>query len=266
MAELVFAEVYKHHGLPKAIVSNRDTLFTSTFWNHLHKLIGTKLKMLSTYHPETDGMTERANQTIGQMLRQCIRPDQKDWVARLPAIEFTINLARSETTGYSPFFLNSGRVPRSMLWDSANKTEYPAVRVFAQRIKQAEMAVHDSILEARVKQTRDTNRKRIPVSFTKGDLVYISTKNITFPKGLAQKLVPKYIRPYRIIKDFKNSSFRIDIPAILSKRGVHNVFYVSYLRVHHPNNDRLFPGRGHAPKTKWRRSRISKASGQWIKS
>ncbi len=108
MAELVFAEVYKHHGLPKAIVSDRDTLFTSTFWNHLHKLIGTKLKMLSVYHPKTNGMTERANQTIGQMLRQCIHPDQKDWVVRLPAIKFTINSARSETTEYSPFFLNSG--------------------------------------------------------------------------------------------------------------------------------------------------------------
>ncbi len=130
-----------------------------------------------------------------------------------------------------------------MLWDSASKTEYPAVQVFMQRIKQAVMAVHNSILEVRIKQTRDTNRKQIPVPFSKGDLVYISIKNITFPKGLAQKLVPKYIGPYQILKDFKNSSFRIDIPAILSKCGVHNVFHVSYLCVHHPNNDKLFPGR-----------------------
>ncbi len=58
IAELIFAEVYKLHGLPKAIVSDRDTLFTSIFWSHLHSLIGTKLKMLSTYHPETDGLTK----------------------------------------------------------------------------------------------------------------------------------------------------------------------------------------------------------------
>jgi len=64
MAELVFAEVYRLHGLPKSIVSDRDTLFTSAFWTHLHQLIGVELKMSSAYHPQTDGATERANRTI----------------------------------------------------------------------------------------------------------------------------------------------------------------------------------------------------------
>ncbi|KIJ60875.1 hypothetical protein HYDPIDRAFT_70471, partial [Hydnomerulius pinastri MD-312] len=57
----------------------------------------------------------RANRTLGQMLRSCIGPSQKDWVSRLPAIEFAINLARSDSTGYSPFFLNTGRMPRTMV-------------------------------------------------------------------------------------------------------------------------------------------------------
>lgn len=61
LAELMFDSVYKHHGLPKNIISNRDVLFTSTFWTHLHELVGTKLKLSSTYHPQTDGSTERAN-------------------------------------------------------------------------------------------------------------------------------------------------------------------------------------------------------------
>ena len=104
----MFEEVYKLHGLPKHIISDRDVLFTSIFWGHLHKLIGTKLKMSSAYHPETDGSTERANQTVTQMLRQCIGEKQNDWVAKLPAIEFAINSARSESTGYAPFFLNMG--------------------------------------------------------------------------------------------------------------------------------------------------------------
>ena len=108
IAELMFAKVYKLHGLPRTIVSDRDVLFTSLFWTHLNKLMGVKQRMSSTYHPEMDGSTERANQTIGQMLRSCIGLTQKDWVLRLPAIEFAINLARSESTGYSPFFLNTG--------------------------------------------------------------------------------------------------------------------------------------------------------------
>ncbi|SJL12635.1 uncharacterized protein ARMOST_16064 [Armillaria ostoyae] len=241
VAELIFEEVYKLHGLPKGIVSDRDTLFTSIFWSHLHKLIGTKLKMSSTYHPETDGSTEWANRVIGAMLRQCISADQKNWVALLPVIEFAINSARSEITGYAPFFLNNGRMPRSMIWDNAAKTEYPGVRVFAMWMKQAILSA--SILESRVKQTWDANRKRRPIPFTEKDLVYISTKNISFLKGLACKLNPKYIGPYSILKDFGNGSFRIALPSHLKARGVHDVFHASLLRIHVPNDDRLFPGR-----------------------
>ena len=95
VAELMFSEVYKHHGLPKAIISDRDVLFTSLFWSHLHKLMGVELRMSSAYHPETDGSTERANRTVEQMLRQCIGPNQRDWVSKLPAIEFAIKIGRA---------------------------------------------------------------------------------------------------------------------------------------------------------------------------
>jgi hypothetical protein len=243
IAELMFDNVYKFHGLPRHIISDRDVLFTSTFWSHLHKLLGTKLRMSSAYHPQSDGATERANRTVTQMLRQCIHPNQKDWVSKLPAIEFAINSARSESTGYAPFFLNFGRMPRSMLWDLAPSSEYPTVREFALQKKLALLAAHDSMLAARVKQTRDANRKRQSVPFKEGDLAYLSSKNISFPKGLARKLIPKYIGPYKILKDFGNASYQLDLPPHLKRRGVHNVFHSSLLRVHIPSDDRLFPGR-----------------------
>ena len=72
IGELMFEEVYKYHGLPKNIISDRDVLFTSTFWRRLHQLIGTNLWMSSAYHPQTDGTTERANRTVTQMLRLVI--------------------------------------------------------------------------------------------------------------------------------------------------------------------------------------------------
>ncbi|KAJ2914251.1 hypothetical protein MD484_g6182, partial [Candolleomyces efflorescens] len=211
-AELMFDEIYKHHGIPRDIVSDRDTLFNSTFWQHLHKLLGTKLRMSSAYHPQTDGSTERANRTITQMLRQCINAKQDDWVQKLPSIEFAINSARSESTGYAPFFLNHGRLPRAMIWDTASPEEFPAVRRFAQMKKLALMEAHDSILAARVKQTREANRHRREAPFAEGDLVYLSTKNISFPKGLARKLVPKrgarpevYPAGYRLVHEITNS-------------------------------------------------------------
>ena len=69
IAVLVFSEIYKLHGLPRAIVSDQDVLFTNLFWTHLHKLSEIKLCISSTYHPESDGFTEWANCTIMQMLQ-----------------------------------------------------------------------------------------------------------------------------------------------------------------------------------------------------
>jgi len=197
--------------------------------------------MSSTYHPETDGATERANCTIIQMLHQCIGDKQRDWVAKLPAAEFAINLSRSESTGYAPFFLNIRRMPRLMIWNTAPKMEYPGVRVFTQRLKSALMAVHHSILGAQVKQTHTVNKHHQVSPFALDDLVYLSMKNMSFPKGLARKLIPKYMGPYRITEDFKNNSYRIEIPVSMKQQGIHDVFHVSLMRVHVANDDRLFP-------------------------
>lgn len=171
----------------------------------LHKLMGVELKMSSAYHPETDGSTERANRT---------------------SIEFAINSARSESTGYAPFFLNTGRMPRIMIWDNPTVDEYPGVRAYAQKMKYAIMSAHDSIIAARVKQTRDANRRRRPAPFAEDDLVYVSTKNMS-----------------RILRDFRNSSYTVALPSSLKRRGIHDVFHASLLQVHEPNDDRLFPGR-----------------------
>ncbi|KAF8834989.1 hypothetical protein BDN67DRAFT_859281, partial [Paxillus ammoniavirescens] len=98
---------------------------------------------------------------------------QRDWVSRLPAIEFAINSARLDSTGYAPFFLNTGQVPRAMIWNSPVSDEYPSVRTFVQRMKQVVMAAHDSILEARVKQTQMANKKCQMCPFKEGDLAYV---------------------------------------------------------------------------------------------
>ena len=145
--------------------------------------MGTELQMSSLFHPQSDGTTECTNHMMMQMPRQCISPDQRDWISKLPAIEFAMNSASSSTMGYAPFVLNYGRMPRSMVWDS--ESEYPGVRVFAQKMKDAILRAHDAILEARVKQTRLANRRRKESPFVMGDLVYLSMKNLSLPKGRA---------------------------------------------------------------------------------
>jgi hypothetical protein len=102
------------------------------------------------------------------MLRQCINEKQNDWVPKFPAFECAINSARSESTGFAPFLLNLGQMPRSMTWNSAPAGEFPSIRNFAVQKKLALMA-------ARVKQTRYANRKWQLALFKKDDLVYSLT-------------------------------------------------------------------------------------------
>lgn len=91
MAKVIFDTIYKLHGLPEKIVSNCNSLFTSTFSRHLHELLGIKLKLSSTYHPQTDGATKQANQTMTQMLHQCVHLNQKDILrlCNLHRVEFS---------------------------------------------------------------------------------------------------------------------------------------------------------------------------------
>jgi hypothetical protein len=269
IAEVFYETIYRLHGLPDRIISDRDKIFTSIFWQNLHRLMRVNLKLSSTYHPQTDGATERANRTMVQMIRQAIGTKDSRWLERLPAIEWAMNAARSETTGFSPFFLNYGYRPRPLLWNNSAKDEYPGVYAFAQRMKDAILTAHDAILDKRVKQTRLANRGRRPAPFVEGDSVYLSTKNIKLPKGKTRKLIPKYIGPYKIVKVLvPGTSYRLNLPDDLRSRGIHNAFHASLLRFHVPNCDTRFPGRqveqlaafGEADED-WEVSRIKSHSG-----
>ena len=87
-----------------------------------------------------------------------------------------------------------------MIWNAWS--EYPGVCVFAQRMKDAIMAAHDAIIAAQVKSTTLSNCKRKEAPFIKGDLVYLSTENLSLPKGRAHKLAPKFIGPFKILEDY----------------------------------------------------------------
>ncbi|KAG3028249.1 hypothetical protein PC128_g13255 [Phytophthora cactorum] len=101
--------VYRHHGLPVSIVSDRDPRFTA-FWSELFLLVGTRLKMSTASHPETDGQTERANRVLEDVLRS-FATSFKSWGLFLPMVEFAINNDVHASTGLSPFYVNYGRHP-----------------------------------------------------------------------------------------------------------------------------------------------------------
>src|SRR6266511_685843 len=105
-AKLFFSSIFRLHGLPRAIVSDRDSKFTSRFWQELFRLLGVKLAMSTAFHPQTDGQTERANRTLEDMLRAFVNYRQTNWDECLPAAEFAYNNSLQASTGYTPFFLD----------------------------------------------------------------------------------------------------------------------------------------------------------------
>ena len=115
VAQLYFRKVYKLHGLPKSIVSDRDTRFLGHFWRCLWKLANTKLDFSSAYHPQTDGQTEVVNRSLGNLLRCLVDDNLKSWDLKLCQAEFAFNHSVNRSTGLSPFQIVYGLMPRSPL-------------------------------------------------------------------------------------------------------------------------------------------------------
>ncbi|KAE9083335.1 hypothetical protein PF010_g21252 [Phytophthora fragariae] len=110
-AELFLDLVFRHHGLPESIVSDRDPRFTSAFWTRLFALLGTRLLMSTAAHPETDGQTERVNRVLEDILRS-YATSFDSWSSFLPMAEFALNNSTHASTGLTPFFVNNARRPR----------------------------------------------------------------------------------------------------------------------------------------------------------
>ncbi|KAE9336202.1 hypothetical protein PR003_g12624 [Phytophthora rubi] len=110
-AELFLDLVFRHHGLPESIVSDRDPRFTSAFWTRLYALLGTRLLMSTSAHPKTDGQTERVNRVLEDVLRSYATYFDS-WSSFLPMAEFALNNATHASTELTSFFVNNARHPR----------------------------------------------------------------------------------------------------------------------------------------------------------
>ncbi len=115
IAQLILDEIVRLHGLIEEIVSDRGPQFASKFWRHLFELLGVDIRLSSTFHPETDGQTERTNQTLEQYIRCTMSYQQYDWLALLSQAEFIYNNTAHASTGINPFFANYGFHPRFSL-------------------------------------------------------------------------------------------------------------------------------------------------------
>jgi transposase InsO family protein len=156
IANLFVSQVFRLHGLPSTIISDRDAKFTSNFWENLMQRLGTRIAMSTANHPQTDGQTERMNRTIEDMLRCLVNFHQNDWDDLLPLIEFAYNNQVHVSTKETPFYVDTGRHPRlpqDLLVDPARlQTPNEAVNEFADRMHNIVQQTRDHVLHAQERQ------------------------------------------------------------------------------------------------------------------
>ncbi|GJS33753.1 reverse transcriptase domain-containing protein [Tanacetum coccineum] len=123
-------EIVSRHGVPISIISDRDSHFTSRFWQSLQNALGTQLDMSTTYHPETDGQSERTIQTLEDMLRACVIDFGKGWDKHLPLVEFSYNNSYHASIKASPFEALYGRKCRSpVCWAEVGDFNLPGQKI-----------------------------------------------------------------------------------------------------------------------------------------
>ncbi|KAG9223840.1 hypothetical protein CCMSSC00406_0007702 [Pleurotus cornucopiae] len=247
-AALFFEHWYCENGLPTEIVSDRDKLFVSKFWSALHKLTGIKLKLSSSFHPQTDGASERTNKTIIQSLRYYVDRNQSGWVKALPHVRFCFMNTVNASTGFSPFQLRLGCSPRTVpALTTATETSVPSAAEIIKRIEEYTAQAKDSLIASKIAQSLSANtHRRDEIPFKTGDKVFLSTTNRRKEYKHAgddrvAKFMPRYDGPYEITRCFpERSTYTLLMP---NSPDVFPTFHASQLRRFVENDVELFPSR-----------------------
>ncbi|GAU37549.1 hypothetical protein TSUD_369970 [Trifolium subterraneum] len=195
LAEIYVEQIIRLHGIPSSIVSDRDPKFTSRFWESLQEALGTKLRLSSAYHPQTDGQSERTIQSLEDLLRA----------------------------------LYGRRCRTPLCWYESGETVVLGPDIVQETTKKIRM-IQEKMKVSQSRQKSYHDKKRKDVEFQEGDHVFLRVTSTTgVGRALkSKKLTSKFIGPYRISEKIGKVAYRIALPITLS--NLHDVFHVSQLR------------------------------------
>ncbi|GKB01372.1 putative reverse transcriptase domain-containing protein [Tanacetum coccineum] len=196
----------------------------------MQKALGTRLDMSTTYHPQTDGQSERTIQTLEDMLRACVPDFRGSWDVHLRLVEFLYNNSYHSSVRCAPFEALYGRKCRSLiLWAEVGEGQLigpELVKETTEKISQ----IKDRLKVARDHQKSYVDKRRKPLEFSVGDYVLLK---VSHWKGMVRfrkkgKLAPRFVGPFEIIEKVDPMAYQLDLPKELN--GVHDTFHVSNLK------------------------------------
>ncbi len=226
-ATIVLDHVFRIHGLPVDVVSDRGPTFVSKFWTEFCRQLGATASLSSGYHPQTNGQAERANQDLERVLRCVASAEPSSWSSRLTMVEYAYNSLPVSSTGLSPFQCCLGYQPPlfpSQEYDAV----VPSAHAFIQRCLRTWRIAREALTRTgeRNKASADRHRTKPPL-YVCGQKVWLSSKDINF-RLPTRKLGPKFIGPFIVAKVLSPVTDRLKLTPQFYK--IHPVFHVSKIK------------------------------------
>ena len=226
LATLFIQHIVCAHGLPHNIVSDRGPQFSSQFWLAVLNHCKIKRNLTSAFHPQSDGQTERTNQTLEQFLWIYADPLQLNWVTNLPFAELTYNSTYHDAIERSPFMATYGFEPPTNLDTELLPTTPPSVTDWLLHLSDQHIQTKLQLEWTTKQMTKFANCHCRPVTLQVGDSVFLNRQNIA-TKRPCRKLDWKQFGPFKVIEVITPVTYRLDLPT--SFGCTHNAFHISLL-------------------------------------
>jgi hypothetical protein len=238
LADGFLTHVVRTHGLPSSVISDRGSLFTSTFWKRIMEAMETSRNLSTAFHLESDGQMERINAILERYLRAYCNYQQNNWKQLLPMAEFCYNNSQSEKTKVSPFFANFGYHPQFTPPLSKVNEGLPEVSEYVGTLNKLHETLRAEINYAQTLHAEQANQNQHPDPVLRaGDRVWLKRKNVTTTQP-SSKLDYKLLGPYTIIKRVGSRAYKLDL---LPNVKIHPVFHISLLEPAQPTT-KAIPG------------------------
>ncbi|GJS48043.1 reverse transcriptase domain-containing protein [Tanacetum coccineum] len=210
LTRLYIKEIVSRHGVPISIISDRDCHFTSRFWQSLQNALGTQLDMSTTYHPKTNGQSERTIQTLEDMLRACVIDFGNGWDKHLPLVEFSYNNSYHASIKAAPFEALYGRKCRSpVCWAEVGDSQLTGPEIIQETTEKIVQ------IRQRLQATRDRQRSYANI-------------RVSFNSENEESLILDTLDHSKSLNELGPVAYKLEHPEELS--SIHNTFHVSNLK------------------------------------